>query len=178
MLIRQETLVRSSNKIAAYIENYVTRANPEKKEEILQLFDNLQALFPSYVVATCPLLHPEIHYVSTNVLHVLGYSREYLIDNSNMEKYVFHVHEADQENGCPKRPPEDDRPAVLRVDQPRNRAAKAPEECGEEDEQEADALFAARNSRLAVGGFSHGAKVNEFPSLRCAKGDAALRESA
>jgi DNA-binding CsgD family transcriptional regulator len=95
-MIREQTLMRSSNKVAAYIENYVISANPEKKEEILTLFENLHSLFPHYVICTCPMFHPEILYVSKNCPQVLGYSREYLIANNNIEKYFSHIHADDQ----------------------------------------------------------------------------------
>ena len=48
-----------------------------------------------------------------------------------------------QEDRRPEGTPEDDRPAVRRLDEARDGAAEAPEEGREEDEQEAEALFAA-----------------------------------
>jgi DNA-binding CsgD family transcriptional regulator len=96
-MILKNKLVHSSNRVAHYIENYVTRAGAENKEEILDLFDKIHKLFPNWVICTCPMMHPDLHYVSQNGADVFGYSREYLIRNSRMEKFLFHVHDADQE---------------------------------------------------------------------------------
>jgi len=97
-MVREETLVRSAGKIASYIENYVTRAGAETKEEILELFDNMQRLFPQWVITTCSMLHPDIQYVSKNGPLIFGYSIDHLIRNTHMEKYFHHVHEADQQD--------------------------------------------------------------------------------
>ncbi len=89
-------------------------------------------------------------------------------------------HEAEQEDRRPEGAPEDDRPAVLRLDEARHRAAEAPEERGEEDEQEAEALVPRRDMRRAVGrggGFAHGSTVGNFPAGRCSPSDAAVRKS-
>lgn len=94
-MIREEVLAREDNKVIKYIENYVTRAGAENKEEVLQLFDSIHKLFPHWVIATCPMAHPDIYYVSENAPHVFGYSSEYLIKHARMEKFFAHVHEAD-----------------------------------------------------------------------------------
>ena len=54
-------------------------------------------------------------------------------------------HECDQESGSPQRTPEHHGPAVRRVDESRDRAAEAPEDRRQGDEQEADALVLRRN---------------------------------
>ena len=96
--MREETLLRSSNKVATYIENCVKTAGSEKREEVLQLFDNMHRLFPNWVISTCPMLHPDIHYITQNAFNVFGYSQQFMIDNSSMEKYFRLVHEDDQED--------------------------------------------------------------------------------
>ena len=95
-MIREEILAREENKVVSYIENCVTRAGAENKEEVLELFDSIHKLFPHWVLATCPMAHPEIYYVSENAPHVFGYSSEYLIKHARMEKFFAHVHESDQ----------------------------------------------------------------------------------
>lgn len=96
-MIRESALRRSANKVNAYIEKYVRRVGPEKKEEVLELFNNMHQFFPHWVIMTCPMMHPDIHYASKNGPFVFGYSNEYLISNSRMEKYFQHVHDSDQE---------------------------------------------------------------------------------
>lgn len=97
-MIRESALLRTSQKITAYIEKYVTLAGAEKKEEVLRLFDNIHQLFPQWVIMTCPVMHPYIHYTSKNSPHLFGYSYEYMIGNSSPEKYFSHVHPSDQQD--------------------------------------------------------------------------------
>jgi hypothetical protein len=95
-MICEEILARSENQIVNFIKNYVTRTGAENKTEVLELFDSTYRFFPHWVIATCPMAHPEIYYVSNNASHVFGYPTEYLIEHSRMEKYFTHVHDADQ----------------------------------------------------------------------------------
>jgi DNA-binding CsgD family transcriptional regulator len=95
-MIREEILAREQHKVVNYIETYVTRAGAENKEEVLELFDSIYRLFPHWVLATCPMAHPEIYYVSENAPHVFGYSSDYLIKHARMEKFFAHIHESDQ----------------------------------------------------------------------------------
>ncbi len=94
-MIREEILAREQNKVANYIETYVTRAGAENKEEVLGLFDSIYKLFPHWVIATCPMAHPDIYYISENTPHVFGYSSDYLLKHARMEKFFAHVHESD-----------------------------------------------------------------------------------
>jgi len=94
-MIREEILAREENKVVSYIENCVTRAGVENKEEVLELFDSIYKLFPRWVIAICPMAHPDIYYVSENAPHVFGYSSDYLIKHARMEKFFAHVHESD-----------------------------------------------------------------------------------
>ena len=97
-MIREEILAREENKIVNYIENCVTRAGAENKEEVLELFDSIYKFFPHWVIAACPIAHPDIYYISENAHHVFGYSRDYLLSHARMEKFFAHVHESDQAN--------------------------------------------------------------------------------
>jgi len=72
-MIREEILAREDNKVANYIENYVTRVRAENKEEVLQLFDSIYRLFPNWVIATCPIAHPDIYYVSEVANYIENY---------------------------------------------------------------------------------------------------------
>jgi len=97
-MITDAVLTRTSDRIIKYIEKYVTLVSAERKEEVLELFDNIHRLFPHWVIATCPMIHRDLQYVSKNGPSVFGYSKEYLIKNSLMEKYFAFVHEADQKD--------------------------------------------------------------------------------
>ncbi len=95
-MIREEILAREENKVVSYIKTCVTRTGAENKEEVVELFDSIYRLFPHWVLAICPMAHPQIYYVSENAPHVFGYSSEYLIKHARMEKFFAHVHESDQ----------------------------------------------------------------------------------
>jgi DNA-binding CsgD family transcriptional regulator len=95
---REFALKRTSDKAIAYIENYVRLVGADKKEHVLELFDNMHRFFPQWVISTCPVMHPNIHYVSGNAPFVFGYSIDYLIGHSRIEKFFQHIHEADQED--------------------------------------------------------------------------------
>ena len=53
---------------------------------------------PGVVIATCPMIHPDIQYVSKNSVFVFGHTTDYLITHSNIDKYLTHIHDADQED--------------------------------------------------------------------------------
>lgn len=96
-MIREGVLVRMAGRLSSYIEKYVTIAGAEKREEVLELFDKMQLLFPHWVIMTCPVMHPDINYVSNNYPFVFGDYDGYKI-NSSIEKYFDYVHDADQED--------------------------------------------------------------------------------
>jgi DNA-binding CsgD family transcriptional regulator len=98
MMIRQSVLMRANDRLSSYIQQYVTLIGLQNREEVLNLFDNMYNLFPHWVIVTCPVMHPDIHYVSKNGRYVLGYPADYIIHNSPMEKFFLHVHEADQQD--------------------------------------------------------------------------------
>jgi DNA-binding CsgD family transcriptional regulator len=97
-MIRESALLRTSHKITAYIEKYVTLVGAEKREEVIGLFENMHQLFPQWVLMTCPVMHPDIHYQSKNCPYVFGYKNDYFMNNSSPEKYFTHVHSADQDD--------------------------------------------------------------------------------
>src|SRR5262249_14318140 len=79
-----------------YIETCVTRAGAENKDEVLELFDSIYRFFPHWVIAICPMAHPEIYYVTENAPYVFGYSKDYLLKHARMEKFFGHIHDGDQ----------------------------------------------------------------------------------
>jgi DNA-binding CsgD family transcriptional regulator len=86
-----------NDRVAAYIERHVTLAGAEKREEVLELFDSMGRLFPQWTILTCPVMQPDMHYISKNGSHVLGHDRVEII-RDRIEKYFSLVHEADQED--------------------------------------------------------------------------------
>jgi DNA-binding CsgD family transcriptional regulator len=94
--MKQATIARSANKITSYIENYIALAGAESRDEVFELFDKMQWLFPQWVISTCPMIHRDFAYISNNCFDLFGYTEEYLVNNSRLEKYFNHVHEADR----------------------------------------------------------------------------------
>lgn len=97
-MVGKATLLRSADRVVNYVQQYVTLAGADKRDEVLQLFDSMHQLFPQWVISTCPMMHPDIHYVTNNGPHVFGYTNEYLINHASPEKYFTHIHEADQQD--------------------------------------------------------------------------------
>jgi len=96
-MLKQSLVNQMSQRIRSYIDESVILAGAERREEVLDLFDKMHMLFPHWVVMTCPVMHPEIHYISKNYPSVLGHAKDYVI-NGNVERYFDHIHEADQED--------------------------------------------------------------------------------
>jgi DNA-binding CsgD family transcriptional regulator len=97
-MIREAVLLRTADRISNYIQKYVIKAGAEKSEEALELFDNMSQFFPHWVIATCPVMHPEISYISKNCEHVFGYNKEFLNKNLRIEKYFNLIHPADHQD--------------------------------------------------------------------------------
>jgi DNA-binding CsgD family transcriptional regulator len=97
-MIKESVLTRAAARISYYIENYVSAAGAEYKEEVLEMFDKMHQLFPHWVIMTCPMMHPDFNYVSKNAPYLFGYSSEYMIRNVGIDKFFNHIHEADQQD--------------------------------------------------------------------------------
>jgi DNA-binding CsgD family transcriptional regulator len=94
-MVNEAVLMRMNDRLTAYIQNYVTLARAEKREEMLDLFDKMHLLFPHWVIMTCPVMHPDINYVSKNCSCIFGDNTGYVI-NRNVTRYFEQVHDADQ----------------------------------------------------------------------------------
>jgi len=86
-----------NDRLAAYIDRHVILAGVEKREEVLELFDGMQQLFPQWAILTCPVMHPDMHYMSKNGSLILGHDHVEII-RDNVEKYFSLVHDADQDD--------------------------------------------------------------------------------
>jgi len=96
-MIKEGTLLRMNDRLAAYIDRHVILAGVEKREEVLELFDGMQQLFPQWAILTCPVMHPDMHYMSKNGSLILGHDHVEII-RDNVEKYFSLVHDADQDD--------------------------------------------------------------------------------
>lgn len=95
-MIREAVLLRTAGKVLSYIQKYAKRAGAENREEAMELFDKLYQFFPHWVIMTCPMMHPDITYISNNVKQVFGYEPEFLMNNARIEKFFSLVHSDDQ----------------------------------------------------------------------------------
>jgi DNA-binding CsgD family transcriptional regulator len=96
-MISEGTLLRAADRLTNYIEQYVQLAGAEKRNEVLTLFEGMHTIFPHWVIMTCPVMHPDINYVSGNCSPVFGYDDEYIKLNTNVERFFSFVHEDDRE---------------------------------------------------------------------------------
>lgn len=91
-------LLREADRVSNYIDNQVKLVGADNRDVALELFDNMYRFFPHWVIAICPMMHPDVHYVSQNCSSVFGYSREHIIRISGLEKFMMAVHEDDQQD--------------------------------------------------------------------------------
>jgi DNA-binding CsgD family transcriptional regulator len=98
VMIREATLIRIADRLTAYIQNYVTLAGAEKREEVLDLFDKMHLLFPHWVIMTCPVMHPDIRYVSKNYPYLFGDNNGHIINGDSIAQYFEQVHDADRQD--------------------------------------------------------------------------------
>lgn len=97
-MIQESVLMRTADSISAYISKYVKRVSIDKREEMLELFDNMHLLFPHWVIMSCPMMHPGLYYISKNGPHVFGYDHDYLLSHCSMGKHFQNVHDTDQQD--------------------------------------------------------------------------------
>lgn len=97
-MIKEGVLLRTADRVTSYIQKYVKRAGAEKREEAFELFDNMYQFFPHWVIMTCPMMHPDIAYISKNAEHVFGYDNNFLMKNTRIEKYFNLIHPADHQD--------------------------------------------------------------------------------
>jgi len=95
-MITEALLHRSAERVITYIQRYVTVAGVEKREEVASLFDNIVQLFPHWVIMTCPIMHPEMCYVSKN--WNLLFARNPALPNYPLESTFAQVHDDDQQD--------------------------------------------------------------------------------
>lgn len=95
-MVSDAEIRRSAEKLSSYINKYIRLVGTDRRNEVLQLFDSMHRLFPHWVIATCPMMHPDISYVSKNSEPLFGYTTDYFIENSRAEKFFSHVHEQDR----------------------------------------------------------------------------------
>jgi len=95
---KEVLLLRENGRVANYIDNHVKLVGAEHRDEVLELFDQMYRFFPHWVITTCPMMHPDVHYISQNCTAVFGYTREFLIQNGPLQKFLMLVHEDDRED--------------------------------------------------------------------------------
>lgn len=97
-MISNAELTRLSGRLTSYIDRYVTLAGVEKKEEMIGMFNTIHQLFPFWVIMSCPVMHPDIHYVSRNGSYIFGEAYQDNKLNTSTTKFFENVHEADQQD--------------------------------------------------------------------------------
>ncbi|RYE57385.1 MAG: LuxR family transcriptional regulator [Sphingobacteriales bacterium] len=94
-MISESALMRITNKITGYIDESVRLAGANHVEEVTDLFDKIHSLFPGWIIMTCPVMHPDVHYISRNSNEIFGTeTADYF--NKNLSNYFHRVHNTDQ----------------------------------------------------------------------------------
>src|ERR1700754_1634681 len=96
-MVDETLLLRTTQKVTSYLAQHVKLAGIDRREEVIELFDNMLQLFPHWVIMTCPFMHPHIRYVSRNYDKIFGHTREGAI-NTDAQTYFSYVHGADQQD--------------------------------------------------------------------------------
>ena len=95
--MRQDKIYsRTAEKIAAYIQKFVTRVGPDKKESVFEMFDTMHTIFPQWVIMSCPMLNPGIQFVSKNAVQVFGLEQGFLSAHCDLNDVFSSIHEADK----------------------------------------------------------------------------------
>ena len=97
-MVSEAVLYRMVERVTSYIEETVTVAGSTKREEVFALFDSMQQLFPQWGIMTCPVMHPDISYMSANAPYILGHGHKALTLNRSMVTYFDFVHDADKQD--------------------------------------------------------------------------------
>jgi DNA-binding CsgD family transcriptional regulator len=96
-MIHESALMRMTTRITSEMRQSVSLAGPGQLEEMTDLFDKIHNLFPGWVIMTCPIMHPDVHYVSRNYHDIFGLHASHNA-YQNISEYFHRVHEADQED--------------------------------------------------------------------------------
>jgi len=97
-MLREANIIRTVDRISAYIQRCVTVIAAERREEVVELFDSMNLLFPHWGIMSCPAMHPEIQYISKNMGSILGHTQEYISLNRTVDKTIRFVHEDDKDD--------------------------------------------------------------------------------
>ena len=89
---------RADARAISYINKYVQRVGIQRREEVFTLFDRMHDIFPHWVIGTCPVMHPDIVYISPNAPAILGYDTTFMAANCKAEYFFELVHPADQDD--------------------------------------------------------------------------------
>lgn len=92
------SLARRTNNIIAYIASPARLEQEDIHEEIMHTLQNLQKIFPSWVICTCRFMHQGFFYVSDNARDLLGFDTETISSALHVETYFKRMHPADIED--------------------------------------------------------------------------------
>jgi DNA-binding CsgD family transcriptional regulator len=87
--------------IAKQVERIIAYINPSQpqqediQQEILYTLQNMQRIFPRWVICTCRFMHKGFFYVSDNCRQMLGFSEDNIAEKMSPEVFFRRVHPAD-----------------------------------------------------------------------------------
>lgn len=93
-----------SRAITRQTEHILSFINPDHpqpediQEEILHTFQNLQRIFPRWVICTCRFMHKGFFYVSDNCEQLLGFDAKTITEIMSPDNFFKRIHPADLEH--------------------------------------------------------------------------------
>jgi DNA-binding CsgD family transcriptional regulator len=89
------SLERAAQSIRAFLREH-TKENPQTRETVLSFMQGVQRIFPQWVLATCPVMHPELRFVTENCEAVFGYPLSHFTGPGNgAQTIASYIHEDD-----------------------------------------------------------------------------------
>jgi len=92
-MMREPGLLRMGNRLSVYIKEHVRLAGVDQTEAATDLFDKIRQLFPTWILMTCPIIHPNLRYMSRNGKLIFGDTFQVRGDPGALYR---NVHPADQ----------------------------------------------------------------------------------
>jgi DNA-binding CsgD family transcriptional regulator len=89
--------LRITDRLSDFLREEITTGDKDL-QKTLQLFHQIEQLFPQWAIMTCPKMNPQVEFQSRNAAAVLGLAQITLQAKTIMHDYYDHIHEADRED--------------------------------------------------------------------------------
>jgi len=91
-MLSEPHIMRMANRLTRYLSPEIVIAGVDERDTITKLFDKIHHLFPGWIIMTCPVMHPDMHYITPNGKSIFGEQ----INTKDTNALLNKVHPADQ----------------------------------------------------------------------------------